>query len=316
MLRERCVSLAGQQIGSWTILDDFQYTEKGERKWLCQCACGTKRYVLERSLRYGLSSSCGCVNRAKAKAATEHDLRDQKFGQLKVLHKADKQNRSGGTWWLCQCSCGKLCEYPATLLVTGKRTSCGCASAKNYAFCNIAGQHFGRLTALYALSKRDSKGSIVWHCKCTCGNEVDVSYNCLVYSNLKSCGCQKKEHGQSLGRFLTRVDGTSLDMIKSTKLPTDNTTGVKGVYFIKGKYMAKIVFQKKAYYLGTYQKFEDATAARKEAEELLYVGTQEYYRRWKSRADVDAAWANDNPIRILVTKDPAGGLAVSYSPNL
>ena len=71
---------------------------------------------------------------------------------------------------------------------------------------------------------------------------MDVSYNNLVYGNLKSCGCQKKEHDKKLGSMLTHVAGTSIDILKSKKIPTDNTTGYRGVYLVKGKYLAKIVF--------------------------------------------------------------------------
>ncbi len=41
-------------------------------------------------------------------------------------------------------------------------------------------------------------GGMIWHCRCDCGNEVDVSYNSLMYANQKSCGCQRKEHDQIL----------------------------------------------------------------------------------------------------------------------
>ena len=40
-------------------------------------------------------------------------------------------------------------------------------------------------------------------------------------------------------------------------MPADNTTGYKGVYFVRGKYVAKIVFQKKAYYLGNFDDIEE-----------------------------------------------------------
>lgn len=66
------------------------------------------------------------------------------------------------------------------------------------------------------------------------------------------------------------MGGTSLDIIQSQKLPRDNTTGYKGVYLVRGKYLAKIVFQKKQYFLGTYDNIEDAASARKEAEDLLF----------------------------------------------
>lgn len=56
-------------------------------------------------------------------------------------------------------------------------------------------------------------------------------------------------------------------MLRSKKIPSDNTTGYKGVYFVRGKYMAKSVFQKKQYFLGTYDNIGDAAQARQEAEE-------------------------------------------------
>jgi hypothetical protein len=31
----------------------------------------------------------------------------------------------------------------------------------------------GRLTALYPLNERKN-GKIVWHCRCDCGNEIDI----------------------------------------------------------------------------------------------------------------------------------------------
>ena len=72
-------------------------------------------------------------------------------------------------------------------------------------------------------------------------------------------------------------------MLKSKKVPTDNTTGYKGVYLIRGKYVAKIVFQKKQYFLGTYENIEDAAEARREAEEVLFDGSAKHYRKQKDK---------------------------------
>jgi len=180
----------------------------------------------------------------------------------------------------------------------------------------MIGKKFYRLTALYPTQKRDKRGSVIWHCRCECGNEIDVAYNRLVHCNMKSCGCQKKEHSRRLHGFLTHTAGTSIDMLKSKKIPTDNTTGCRGVYFIKGKYVAKIVFQKKAYYLGNYDKIEEAAAARKNAEEQLFEETAKYYDKWKAKADMDPKWAEKNPIRILVEKNAGGRLTVLHFPVL
>ena len=53
---------------------------------------------------------------------------------------------------------------------------------------NIAGQHFGKLTALDPTENRYD-GSVVWHCKCDCGNDAFVPLKLLTRGSVKSCGC-------------------------------------------------------------------------------------------------------------------------------
>jgi len=132
---------------------------------------------------------------------------------------------------------------------------------------------------------------------------------------MQSCGCQKKEHDALLPEMLTHVGGTSIDLIKSTKIPISNTTGYKGVYLVNGKYQARIVFQKKPYYLGYYTNIKDAAEARREAEEVLFKGTAEYYERWKQRASCDPQWAAENPVDIRVFRRN-GKLYAEYTPNI
>lgn len=305
----------GQKVERWTILDHIILTPKGERKYLCQCECGTERYVLERSLLYGGSASCGCLRKEKLAAAISPDLTGQVFGELTVLRRAESP-KARGSVWLCQCSCGSEYEVQGTLLTNGRRTRCPSnIHQKNYAYSDITGQKFEMLTALYPIRNRKDRRSVVWHCRCDCGNEIDVMYNNLVYCNMKSCGCRKNAHDKKLGSFLTHIDGTSVDMIKSKKVPSDNTTGYRGVYLIKGKYVAKIVFQKKAYYLGTYEAIEQAAQARKEAEELLFDGVTAFYLKWERRAAEDPEWAKKNPIKIMVSKDAQRGLSISFLPD-
>ena len=105
-------------------------------------------------------------------------------------------------------------------------------------------------------------------------------------------------------------------MLKSKKVPTDNTTGYKGVYLIKGKYVAKIVFQKKQYFLGTYDDIADAAQARKEAEEVLFDGVAAHYEAWKQKADLDPAWAEENPVQIFVTQNSDKRLSLTLLPDL
>lgn len=83
---------------------------------------------------------------------------------------------------------------------------------------------------------------MIWHCRCDCGNEINVSYNNLMYCGQQSCGCKKKEHDKALAGYLVHVDGTSIDALESDKIPQNNTTGVKVVYRIKGHYLKKSYF--------------------------------------------------------------------------
>ena len=48
---------------------------------------------------------------------------------------------------------------------------------------DLTNQRFGKLIALYPTDKR-SGSSVVWHCKCDCGNECDVASSKLIKNNI------------------------------------------------------------------------------------------------------------------------------------
>ena len=54
---------------------------------------------------------------------------------------------------------------------------------------DLSGKVFGRLTALSALRRRSSTGSVMWSCVCECGKPKVASAADLVHSSVKSCGC-------------------------------------------------------------------------------------------------------------------------------
>lgn len=54
---------------------------------------------------------------------------------------------------------------------------------------DLVGQEFGWLTVQYKNGHNNS-GKVLWHCRCKCGNEKDVSTQCLIKGESKSCGCQ------------------------------------------------------------------------------------------------------------------------------
>lgn len=69
------------------------------------------------------------------------------------------------------------------------------------------------------------------------------------------------------------------------KLPKSNTSGYKGVSWDKNrkKWIAKIVFKGKDYYLGRYLQIEDAIKSRKEAEEHIFGEFLKWYNLNKSK---------------------------------
>ena len=187
----RTAVISGEKYGRWTVLDDVQIVPrkngKSELKILCRCDCGTERYVLERSLLYGGSVSCGCLRKERALEANSPDLTGRQFGELTVIRKVEN-TKHNSTQWLCKCSCGADYVVQGSLLMTGKRTRCPSkVHEKNYAYVDITGQRFGRLVALYPSRRYDKSGSVVWHCQCDCG--MPQSWNLSTEPTKRSPGC-------------------------------------------------------------------------------------------------------------------------------
>ena len=67
---------------------------------------------------------------------------------------------------------------------------------------------------------------------------------------------------------------------KATPVPqvvrTNNTSGTPGVYKKRDKWIARITYKKKNYYLGYFTEKEDAVAARKAAEAVLLSDPQQF----------------------------------------
>ena len=78
-----------------------------------------------------------------------------------------------------------------------------------------------------------------------------------------SCGCKPTA---------TFVDGTCIELLRAKTIRSNNTSGVTGVEWVPAanKWKAIIGFKGKRHYLGCYGNFEDAVAARKQAEEMYH----------------------------------------------
>ena len=202
------------------------------------------------------------------------DITGMRSGSLTALYPTDKRQK-GSVMWVCRCDCGKETVLPAYKILHGLTYSCGCARSEQRA-ADLTGQRFGKLTALYRTDKKRGS-SYLWHCACDCGNTVDVVVSALRSGNTKSCGCLRTDtmlatlesHG-TVQDHVHAVDGTVLEKLTRKKPQSNNSSGYNGVQPRGNRWIATIGFKGKHYYLGIYDKIEDAIQARKAAEELYY----------------------------------------------
>jgi len=65
---------------------------------------------------------------------------------------------------------------------------------------DITGQRFGRLVVIKDSGKRNASRSVLWLCKCDCGNETTTNGPNLKRGNTQSCGCFRKENIRIIGK--------------------------------------------------------------------------------------------------------------------
>lgn len=270
----------GFRVGKLTVESPTQERKNGYIVWLCRCDCGGSILLDTRALQRGAIRDCGC---GKIKPGMK-DLTGRRFGRLVCLEPTEQRAKSGGTIWRCQCDCGSICLAVSTQLTHGYKKSCGCWG--HPPLKDLVGKRFGRLTVLAYAGKR--AGMHRWKCRCDCGEETIVGQTLLQSGKTKSCGCLQ---AASIVENLKLCEGTSVTVLEASKhrvLPT-NTSGYTGVYRAAktGKWQAQITFKRKTYYLGSYDRLEDAVAARKRGEEMHDDFIQWYYtthKRTKGRA--------------------------------
>jgi hypothetical protein len=116
---------------------------------------------------------------------------------------------------------------------------CGRLCSGKSRFSNLAGQHFGRLTAIKLAGKTEG-GNYRWECSCECGKSVVVVGGHLRSGHTKSCGC------------------TQGGWFKGKKLSTEH---------------------RKALSLSHLGKFQDEASSQWRGDKVGYSGLHEWVRR-------------------------------------
>ena len=186
----KLIDLTGQKIDKLTVIEKAPSRAR-HNYWKCKCDCGNECEVSSEYLKkVNLPRDCGCSKKKnillKEKEKRLNHLVGQRFGKLIVIEPTDKRI-NGSIVWNCKCDCGNYKEVPTHALTSKHTQSCGCL-IREVQGNDLTNQKFGKLTALYPCDYKKSS-SILWHCKCDCGNECDAeSYN--LRAGLKqSCGC-------------------------------------------------------------------------------------------------------------------------------
>lgn len=143
---------------------------------------------------------------------------------------------------------------------------------------DLTGQVFGQLTVLRRSEKRGHRGARttpLWECRCICGNITYRATDSLKREGNRMCeACRAAFATQKARQSAGYVGGTQLSKIVDARVSAANSSGVRGVQYDKRakKFRARLKFQGRLMNFGSYEKFEDAVAARKAAE-LEYYGT-------------------------------------------
>ena len=158
-------------------------------------------------------------------------------------------------------------------------------------FKDHIGERFGTLVVLDYYSDNDNgknHNEYYYRCRCDCGNVKDIRCAAVLSGRTMSCGCARSDNRREVGREqFTKMnetniaDGTNLNIITRDKPMRTNKSGVTGVCWDKShnRWKAQITLRKQTINLGRFDKFDDAVAARKAAEDLYFKPIIEKYKK-------------------------------------
>ena len=187
----KLIDLTGQRFDKLIVLEKAPSRAR-HTYWKCKCDCGNECEISGESLRrQNQAHNCGICELEKTKKEIRKTNRanrlvGKRFGKLLVLSSTEERI-NGSVVWKCICDCGTEKNVPTHLLTSGHTQSCGCL-VREVQSIDITNQRFGKLVALYPCEEKN-RSTLMWHCKCDCGKEVNVNGTNLRRNLTKSCGC-------------------------------------------------------------------------------------------------------------------------------
>ena len=209
------------------------------------------------------------------------DLTGERFGKLLVIGRSNddyvRPNGSKTTKWDCLCDCGRRVSLRGDHMKTGNTLSCGFCSHNTFEFKNDICIVYDKNKKSfiididdYDLIKNrswsfDRHGYVV-----TCDtNEKNIKLHRYIMNvNDPKTVIDHIDHNPANNRKSNLRICSQQQNALNQKPSKRNKSGYVGVSFDKkfNKWLAQIGFQGKNYYLGRYNKIEDAITARHKAE--------------------------------------------------
>jgi hypothetical protein len=116
------------------------------------------------------------------------------YNNLLVLEK-EPERRARNIYYKCKClKCNTIFSAEGQH-IRKESVMCPNCRIKTKSYRDITNQKFGKLLALYPTDERQF-GSVVWMCKCDCGNTKKVSLGNLTNFLVQSCGCLHESIGE------------------------------------------------------------------------------------------------------------------------
>lgn len=255
-------------------------------KYLCVCKCGREFIATSQRIRGGNTDcGCGCVSGQRRKKFEIGDVYkgSRVIGVLKKYEQTSYQ-------FIC-AGCGKEAERVHAVFL--ERPLCSeCLSRQNKdEKIEISKEKYEgkilngiKIISVVGYDQNHIGHSLVVKAVCPICSNTFETYVSRIKQGLKSCAdCAMKnlDKGREISLKMC-VAGTNVSSISGTRRVNKNSsTGHTGVSVDgkSGRYRAYINFRRKQYYLGMYDKIEDAIKARKAAEKEIYGDFLDWYAK-------------------------------------
>ena len=110
--------MIGKKYGQWEVLKREENSGQGQKRWLCQCSCGSERIFTTSYLNSGKPTWCSdCRKKYKEEIEkfTIEKYLNKKIGDFTVVKYLGK-NKYKSREWLCKCKCGDERVFRTSML--------------------------------------------------------------------------------------------------------------------------------------------------------------------------------------------------------